>query len=190
MSSNNGHTNGKLVIISGPSGSGKTTICRELAKDPRVRMSVSVTTRPPRSQEVDGQDYYFVSEREFEKKIEEGCFAEHARYSGTLYGTPRKPLEEALEEGLVYLLEIDVQGALQIMEKYPDAVSIFILPPCKGVLEKRLTDRNTNEGADISSRLDIAEKELQFSSRYRYSVVNDRLEDAVNDICNILGLKK
>lgn len=190
MSSNNGSANGKLVIISGPSGSGKTTICKELTKDPKVRASVSVTTRPPRSQEVDGKDYYFVNEREFERKIKEGFFIEHARYSGTLYGTPRKPLEKALEEGLIYLLEIDVQGALQIMEKYPDAISIFILPPGKDVLKRRLAGRNTDKEHDINNRLNIAENELQSSSHYKYRVTNDNLEEAVNEIRNILGFKK
>jgi guanylate kinase len=190
MSSNNGSANGKLVIISGPSGSGKTTICKELTKDPKVKASISATTRPPRSQEVDGKDYYFVSEREFERKIKEGFFIEHARYSGTLYGTPRKPLEKALEEGLIYLLEIDVQGALQIMGKYPDAISIFILPPGKDVLKKRLAGRNTDKEPDINNRLNIAENELQSSSHYKYRVTNDNLEEAVNEIRNILGFKK
>ncbi len=189
MSNDNGKTNGKLVIISGPSGSGKTTICRELAKDPRVRVSVSVTTRPPRSQEVNGQDYYFVSEREFEKKIKEASFVEHAQYLGTLYGTLRKPLEEAIEQGLIYLLEIDIQGALQVMEGYPDAISIFILPPEEDVLKKRLTGRNTDKEQDITERLEIAKGELQSSSRYKYHVVNDKLEETLDEICRILELK-
>ncbi|MFQ5861992.1 MAG: guanylate kinase [Candidatus Brocadiales bacterium] len=186
LSDNNTH--GKLVVISGPSGSGKTTICQELAKNPRVRKSISVTTRPPRPREVDGRDYYFVGEHEFEKKLKGGNFVEHARYAGNLYGTLRKPLENALEEGLVYLLEIDVQGALQIIEKYPDAISIFILPPGETVLKERLTGRYTNEEPDVNTRLDMAKEELRFSSRYRYRVVNDKLEEALNEIRNILGL--
>ncbi|MFQ5957513.1 MAG: guanylate kinase [Candidatus Brocadiales bacterium] len=190
MSSNNGNTTGKLVVISGPSGSGKTTICQELAKDPRVKKSISVTTRPPRSQEEDGKDYYFVGEREFDKKLKEGSFVEYARYSDNLYGTLLEPLESALDEGLVYLLEIDVRGALQIMEKYPDAISIFILPPGEDVLEKRLAERLTDEEPAINARLEIAKEELSFSSRYRYRVVNDKLEDALNEIHNILGLEK
>ncbi len=190
MSNNNGNTGGELVIISGPSGSGKTTICKELAKDPRVKISVSVTTRAPRDREVDGRDYHFVSEPEFEEKIREGCFVEHARYSGTLYGTPRQPLEKALEEGLTYLLEIDVQGALQVMEKYPNAVSIFILPPDEDVLKKRLIGRNTDKDRDIAERLNLAKEELRFSSHYRYQVVNDRLEVALEEVYKILELKR
>lgn len=182
-------TDGKLVIISGPSGSGKTTICRELSRDPRVKKSISVTTRPPRPQEVDGRDYYFVDEREFKERLSSGDFVEHARYSGNLYGTLLRPLEDALREGLVYLLEIDVQGALQIMEKYPDAVSIFILPPGKDALKERLVKRNADKGPDMDTRLDLAREELRYASRYRYCVVNDKLEDAVREIRSILGLE-
>ncbi len=188
MSNNNGDWKGKLVIISGPSGSGKTTICRELIKNPGVKLSVSVTTRPPRPTEEEGRDYHFVSEQEFEKEIKEERFVEHALYKGTLYGTPVEPLKKALEEGLVYLLEIDVQGALQVMKKYPDAVSIFILPPDEEVLKRRLTGRNTDEERDITKRLAIAKEELRFSSCYKYHVVNDRVERVLGEICNILGL--
>ncbi|MCQ4573753.1 MAG: guanylate kinase [Candidatus Brocadiales bacterium] len=190
MSSDNGGRRGKLVIISGPSGSGKTTICRELVKHPGVKISVSVTTRAPRPREVEGQDYYFVGEDEFGRRVKEGRFVEHARYSGTLYGTLRKPLERALEEGLTYLLEVDVQGALQVMEKYPDAISIFIMPPGEDVLKRRLMDRNTDKEQDINRRLDIAGQELEHSSRYKYRVVNDKLEDALDEIFDILGLLK
>ncbi len=190
MSSDNGGRRGKLVIISGPSGSGKTTICRELVKHPGVKISVSVTTRAPRPREVEGQDYYFVGEDEFGRRVKEGRFVEHTRYSGTFYGTLRKPLERALEEGLTYLLEVDVRGALQVMEKYPDAISVFIMPPGEDVLKKRLMDRNTDKEQDINRRLDIAGQELEHSSRYKYRVVNDKLEDALDEIFDILGLLK
>lgn len=181
---------GKLVIISGPSGSGKTTICLELTKNPRVRKSISVTTRPPRAQERQGRDYYFVTEEEFYKRLKEGRFAEYARYAGYLYGTLLEPLEKALEEGLVYLLEIDVQGARQIQERFPQAVSIFIVPPDEITLERRLTGRGTNKEEDLGARLEIAREELMVSTQYKYLVVNDKLERAVEEIGNILGLNQ
>ncbi len=177
---------GKLLIISGPSGSGKTSICRELEKDPRVRKSISVTTRPPRPQEQEGRDYYFVSEEEFKKKIGRREFAEYARYSGHLYGTLLEPLKKAIEEGIVYLLEIDVQGAQQILKKFPEAVSIFILPPHEEVLEARIKGRNLQ--ADLPGRLAIAKEEMKLANKYKYQVVNDVLEKAVEEIRQIIGL--
>jgi guanylate kinase len=177
---------GRLVIISGPSGSGKTSICRELEKDRRVKKSISVTTRPPRPQEKEGKDYFFVSEEEFKKRIERGEFVEYARYSGHLYGTLLEPLKRAIEENTVYLLEIDVQGAQQVLKKFPEAVSIFILPPDEEALKERITGRNLQ--SDISSRLDIAREEIKLAKQYRYRVVNDVLERAVGEIRRIIGL--
>lgn len=188
MWSERGNSRGQVVIISGPSGCGKTTICQELVKDPRVRKSISVTTRPLRPQEKEGRDYYFVTEEEFERKRKEGKFAEYARYSGHLYGTLLEPLERALEQDMVYLLEIDVQGARQIMERFPQALSIFILPPEEGVLKRRLLGRGTDLGKGLATRVEIAKEELSHASRYRYRVVNDRLERAVEEIRIILGL--
>lgn len=177
---------GKLLIISGPSGSGKTSICRALEKYPGVRKSVSVTTRPPRPQEQEGRDYYFVSEEEFKKRIEQGEFAEYARYSGHLYGTLLEPLKRALEEGIIYLLEIDVQGAQQIMKKFPEAISIFILPPNEEALKERITGRSLQ--ADLQSRMAIAREETKLANQYKYKVVNDVLERAVEEIRQIIEL--
>lgn len=177
---------GRLLIISGPSGSGKTSICGELEKDPGVRKSISVTTRPPRPQEQEGRDYYFVSEEEFKKRIERGEFVEYASYSGHLYGTPLEPLKKAMGEGIIYLLEIDVQGAQQVLKKFPEAISIFILPPHEEELAVRIKGRNLQP--DLQGRLAIAKEEIKFANKYRYQVVNDTLEKAVEEIRQILGL--
>lgn len=179
---------GKIVIVSGPSGSGKTTVCKLLEKNPRVKKSISVTTRPPRHTEKNGEAYYFVSTAEFEDMIRRDDLAEYATYCGHYYGTPRNALKEALTKEIVYLLEIDVQGALQIMEKFPDAISIFLLPPDKKTLRQRLIQRNANKENDTLLRLEIADKELEYKDRYNYCVVNDDLELTVNTICKILNL--
>ena len=179
---------GKLLIISGPSGSGKTSICRELEKDPRVRKSISVTTRPPRPQEQEGRNYYFVSEEEFKKRIDRGEFVEYASYSGRLYGTPLEPLKKAMVEGIIYLLEIDVQGAQQVLKKFPEAISIFILPPHEEELAVRIKGRNLQP--DLQGRLAIAREEIKLAEQYKYRVVNDVLERAVKEIRHILRLDK
>lgn len=179
---------GKLVIISGPSGSGKTTVCQLLTKDPHVRKSVSVTTRSPRHNEKNGEAYHFVSKQEFEEMIRKGELAEHAEYCGYSYGTPVNALKDALAKEGFYLLEIEVQGALQIMEKFPETVSIFLLPPDKETLGQRLVQRNTNREQDRELRLKIADKELEYKDRYRYCVVNDDLAVTVNTIRKILNL--
>lgn len=178
---------GKIVIISGPSGSGKTTVCKLLEKDRHVKKSVSVTTRQPRHNEQNGESYYFVSTAEFEKMIQRNELAEYARYCGSYYGTPLKALQEALGKDILYLLEIEVQGALQIKEKFPEAISIFLLPPDKDTLEQRLIKRDTNKKDDLSLRLKTAEKELEYKDRYDFCVVNDDLDATVNTIRKILN---
>lgn len=179
---------GKLVIISGPSGSGKTTVCHLLAKEPCVRKSISVTTRSPRYNEKNGEAYHFVSKDAFEEMIRNGELAEHAEYCGHSYGTPVKALKEALGKEGFYLLEIEVQGALHIMEKFPETISIFLLPPDKKTLGQRLTQRNTNREQDMELRLKIADKELEYKDRYNYCVVNDDLAVTINTIRKILNL--
>ncbi|MBI5309294.1 MAG: guanylate kinase [Planctomycetes bacterium] len=179
---------GKIVIISGPSGAGKTTVCAQLQKYPGVRKSISVTTRPPRHTEKNGEAYHFVSIPEFEEMIRKGALAEHARYCGHYYGTLVRTLKESLAGDTLLILEIEVQGALQIMEKFPEATSIFLLPPNSNTLGQRLLKRNTNKTQDIELRLEAAEKELSYKDRYQYSVVNDDLEVTVNTIRKILGL--
>lgn len=179
---------GKIVIISGPSGSGKTTVCKLLEKDPHVKKSVSVTTRQPRQNEKNGEAYHFVSTAKFEEMIRRGELAEYAEYCGYYYGTPLNALKEALTKEIVYLLEIEVQGALQIMEKFPEAISIFLLPPDKKTLGQRLKQRNANKEHDMALRLKIADKELEYKDRYNYCVVNDDLGVTVNTIRKILNL--
>lgn len=179
---------GTIVIISGPSGAGKTTVCKLLEKDPQVKKSVSVTTRLPRQNEKNGEAYYFVTKTEFEAMIRKGELAEYAEYCGYYYGTPMNALKEALTKEIVYLLEIEVQGALQIMEKFPEAISIFLLPPDKKTLGQRLTRRNSNKEQEMEQRLKIADKELEYKNRYDYRVVNDDLEATVNTIRTLLNL--
>ena len=179
---------GKIVIISGPSGSGKTTVCKLLGKDQHVKKSVSVTTRPPRHNEKNGESYYFVSTAEFEEMIQRNELAEYATYCGYYYGTPITALQEALRNEILYLLEIEVQGALQIKEKFPEAISIFLLPPDENTLCQRLIKRNTNKEDDMALRLKTAEKELEYKDKYDYCVVNDDLEVTVNSIRKILNL--
>jgi len=179
---------GKIVIISGPSGSGKTTVCELLEKDSRVKKSVSVTTRQPRHNEKHGEAYYFVSNDEFEDMIRNGELVEHATYCGHYYGTPLRALKDALAKDIVYLLEIEVQGALQIMKKFPDALSIFLLPPDKKTLGKRLLQRNTNREPDMALRLKTADDELKCQEYYNHCVVNDDLEETLRTIRKLIHL--
>lgn len=179
---------GKLVIISAPSGCGKTTVCGRLSQLPNVRKSISVTTRAPRAYEKDGVHYHFISRDEFYKRIDEGRFAEYAEYCGNLYGTDLSSLTKALEDGLIYILEIDVHGALQIRKKFPDAITIFLMPPDEETLEKRLTKRNTNNKAEVDERLEIAKDEYEYRDHYKYCIVNDELDETIKEICRILEL--
>jgi guanylate kinase len=177
---------GKLVVVSGPSGSGKTTIVRRLRDIPGVFYSVSVTTRKPRTGEVDGVDYRFVSLEEFARMICADAFAEHAEVAGNLYGTPMAPLEDALARGSRALVDIDVQGAMQIKERFPAAVLVFIEPPSMRELERRLRARGTEPEDSIRRRLDLAAGEMQYAPRYNVRVVNDVLDRAVEKVKKVL----
>jgi len=177
---------GKLVVISGPSGAGKSTVCTHLVKDPRVQMSISATTRAPRSGEVDGREYYFLAREEFERRIRAGEFIEHAEVFGNLYGTPRAPLEEAIRRGKVYLLDIDVQGATQLMKQYPDGTYIFLEPPDFDELSRRLGGRRTESAEQLSTRLGTAPKEMAVRDKYTHRVVNDDLNRAIAEIRRII----
>jgi len=182
---------GLLLVVSAPSAGGKGTILKELfQRDGNLRMSVSATTRQPRPGEENGKHYYFMGREEFQQLIDSGSMLEHAEYVGNLYGTPRGPVEQWLEEGHDVVLEIEVQGGAQIKKIVPDCVSVFIAPPSMEVLRQRLRGRGTEEEDVILKRLDTARRELAQAEHYDYVVINDRLEDAVDDMQAILRCEK
>ena len=179
---------GKLVIISGPSGSGKTSICNLLAKNPKIKQSVSYTTRKPRDGERDGIEYCFIEKSEFKKLVDENKFIEYAEYCGCLYGTSVTTIKEAIDNEEILILAIDVKGALQVIDKMPEAISIFINAPDDETLKLRLKSRLTEDDAGIDKRFVVAKEEMEYSKYYDYCVVNDRLDDAVKEIEGILNL--
>lgn len=178
---------GFLLIFSGPSGSGKDTILHKIMeKDERVVVSVSMTTRAPRTGEVDGKDYYFVTKEQFEENIEKGEMLEWAVYNGNYYGTPKAPIEKWINEGKTVILEIEVQGADKIRQQLPDVRSMFLMPPSLHVLEERLRARRTNTEEDIKRRLETAKGEIERANDYDYIIVNNQLDDAVEDCMEII----
>lgn len=181
---------GKLLVISGPSGAGKTSICDQLlARIPNARWSVSVTTRPIRAGEIDGQSYRFVTRDDFARMLAENELLEHAEYLGNLYGTPRRPVEDAVAAGAVIVMEIDVQGGAQIAGRMPDSIRVFILPPTMETLKARLEGRQTESEAIQQKRLAQADGEIGFARAggvYPYFITNDILEDSVNRVLEIL----
>lgn len=187
----NSKKRGMLVLYTGSSGVGKGTIMQELMRrDKNIRLSVSNTTRPPRDGEIDGVHYNFVTKEQFESLIQKDGYLEYAEYCGNYYGTPKQQVEDLLSQGYDVFLEIEVCGGLQIMEKYPDVLSIFVLPPSMDTLEKRLRDRNTEDEETILERLGQAKREIGCKDKYRYVVVNDNLDDAVDEILDILKKAK
>lgn len=172
------HT-GKLFIISGPSGAGKGTICKRLVEETKVQISVSMTTRGPRPGEVDGVSYYFTTREEFQKEIDEGGFLEYAEVYGNYYGTPKDKVIEKLKQGVDVVLEIDIQGALNVKSAYPGGIFIFILPPSMAELRKRITGRGSETEEAINLRLSQTLKEVSYIDKYDYCVVNGELEEAV-----------
>ena len=175
------------AILSAPSGGGKTTIARMLlARRPDLGYSVSCTTRAPRTGEVQGRDYYFMSRAEFIAKREQGAFAESAEVHGNLYGTLRAEVERVMSDGKHVVMDIDVQGAVQFIRAFPLSVTIFILPPSAEVLLERLRGRNTETSAQLAARLQSALQELQQVDEYEYVVINDDLERAVASVESII----
>ncbi|RMF13169.1 MAG: guanylate kinase [Candidatus Dadabacteria bacterium] len=180
-----------LVIISAPSGTGKTTVCHGvLRRLEHIRFSISHTTRPIRPGEVDGRDYHFVDRPTFERLRDEGAFLEWADVYGNLYGTSVAEIERAASENTDLLVEIDVQGALQIMDKDVDAVSVFVLPPSLDTIEQRLRARDTDREDEIERRLAEARSELAKAGSYDYWVVNDDLEQAIADVACIVRAER
>ena len=179
---------GLLIVISGPSGVGKGTVRKALFERPdhNLDFSVSMTTRKPRQGEVDGVDYYFVSREKFEEEIKKGNLLEHAEFVGNYYGTPYDKVCEKLKTGHEVVLEIEVQGAMQVREKMPNAVFIFIAPPSYQALEKRLTTRGTESQEVIKARLAKARREITMANYYDYIVINDEVANAADKIMAII----
>lgn len=178
---------GNLFIVSGPSGVGKGTVLSIIyARDERVKLSVSATTRAPREGEINGVHYHFITKEQFEENIKEGRMLEYAEYVGNYYGTPYDSVEKMRNEGIDVILEIEVKGALQVMQKVKDAVSVFILPPSLEELENRLRGRGTESEERIAKRLEKAKEELTFACEYQYNVVNNTPEQAADDLYGII----
>lgn len=177
---------GLLIVISGPSGAGKGTICKTLLKENDFWISVSATTRQPRSGEVDGTNYYFLTKEEFKKRIDYDDFLEYAEVYGNYYGTPKSNALKAIENGRDVILEIDIQGALKVKESYPEGVFIFILPPSMEELKNRIINRGSETPESLMTRFKSAYKEINYVSKYNYAVVNDTVEEAVKKIHSII----
>lgn len=183
---------GTLFVLSGPSGVGKGTLCGEILKDKdalALSVSISATTRKPRSIDKEGVTYYFKSREEFESMIQDGAFLEWATYNDNYYGTPLAPVQETLRHGINVMLEIDVQGALQVKGNFPSSVCIFIAPPDMETLRTRLRGRGTETEEEIAKRIDAAQWEMQQQDKYDYVIVNQDLDDAVKEVKDIIRLR-
>ncbi|NLU42535.1 MAG: guanylate kinase [Firmicutes bacterium] len=179
------------MVVSGPSGSGKNRVISEAMKVTQgLRYSISATTRPRRLNERDGVDYHFVSLDRFQDMIRQDDLLEYAEVYGNFYGTPRKPVEDVLAAGEDVILDLDVQGALQIRQRCPDAVLVFLLPPSIAELERRIRSRGTDDEATIRRRMNSALNEISALSQYTYAIVNDELEDAVRSLVAIIEAER
>lgn len=178
---------GKLVVYSGSSGVGKGTIMEHLLKEfPELKFSVSATTRAPRPGEIHGVHYFFVSHKEFDRMIEEDGFLEHETFCGNKYGTPKKAVEDMLSQGVNVILEIEVKGGTNVIRRFPECVSIFILPPSIEELERRLRKRGTEDEETIIKRVSEAREEIKSAPLYKYNVINGELEVAIDEVVSIL----
>lgn len=185
--SDNNMTKGKLFVVSGPSGAGKGTICKEILDQERnIELSVSMTTRKPRKGEIDKIHYHFISRDSFEQLIEEDGFIEYANVYGNFYGTPKSKVLEWLDRGIDVILEIDVQGALQIKKNFPEGVFIFILPPSLEELKNRIKRRGSETEETLAKRLGEALNEIRCIDKYDYRVINEKLEVAIDRVKAII----
>lgn len=182
---------GILLVVSGPSGAGKGTICSAIRKEyPNLEYSISMTTRAPRNGEQEGVSYFFRNDEEFRHLIGEDAFLEYARVYDHYYGTPKKYVLDKIKEGRSVLLEIDIQGAMQVKKRYPKGVFVYIVPPSLEILSKRIHERGTDSEEVIQSRLAQITNELSLAHQYDYIVVNDVLSDAVHKTCAIIEAEK
>ncbi|HTA05663.1 MAG TPA: guanylate kinase [Solirubrobacteraceae bacterium] len=178
----------RVFVITGPSGVGKGTLIRGLMeRHPQLELSVSATTRGPRPGEQDGVDYHFLTREEFDRRVAEGDFVEHADYAGRSYGTLRSELERRVDAGTPVVLEIEVQGARQVRAAMPEAVQVFIAPPSLDALRTRLIGRGTDDAEEVERRLQVAEEELAAQPEFAHVVVNDRLEDALAQLAAVVA---
>ena len=178
---------GLLILVSGASGTGKGTVCKKLLSEmPEMYYSISATTRQPRDGETDGVEYFFITVEDFKKKIAEGKFLEYAEVYGNFYGTPLYKIEENLNLGKNVLLEIDTQGALKVMEKIPEGVFIFLLPPSLEELFSRIKNRGTESEETLKRRFNSAKSEIEVGKKYQYAVINDKVDAAVEKIKSII----
>ncbi len=178
---------GNLIVISAPSGAGKGTVIDGVMNiNNNLWLSVSMTSRNMRSNDIPGETYFFVSKEEFEERIKEGVFLEYAIYNGNYYGTPKDKIQEKLDQGIDVILEIEIQGALKVKELVPDAIFIFILPPSMKELRRRLVNRGTDSKEKVLERFKTAYKEINEVTKYNYVVINDEVEKAVSKVNAIL----
>ena len=177
----------KLIILTGPSGVGKGTVVREiLAKDKNIWLSISATTREPREGEKEGENYYFLNQEKFKEMIDQNLFLEWAQFAGNYYGTPLSSVNAKIKKGLTVLLEIEVEGAKQIKEKFPNSMSIFLLPPDKAELERRIRNRGTEKEEAIIKRLSRANYEISESNQFDFALINHNIDETVNRVIKLI----
>ena len=177
----------KLIILTGPSGVGKGTVVKEiLTKDKNIWLSISATTREPREGEQEGENYYFLNQEKFKKMIEQNLFLEWAQFAGNYYGTPLSSVNEKINNGLTVLLEIEVEGAKQIKEKFPNSLSIFLLPPDKAELERRIRNRGTEKEEAIKKRLSRANYEISASYQFDFALINQNVDETAKKIVKLI----
>ena len=187
MDSTDGSNKGLLIVISGPSGVGKGSILKKVVgRRNNLKLSVSYTTREPREGEIEGQHYHFLSESEFLNIVDKGEMLEHAKYCGNYYGTPLKALNQELDKGNNVILEIEVQGGEQVINKFPDVISIFVLPPSLKELSERLSGRASDSKEVISQRIAKSKQEITLSKRYKYVVINEYIDECASQILKII----